>query len=292
MGWGQEPHEGWADEKLPDGSWLGPTRRGGDPDPVAYQAVCGCGWRSEREHSLPPRPADLPRDERGLPYGPEYEAWIAALEASENACWEDWDAEHYQSLLGYEPHTQLILGRTEGGLRHFLDGRPVHAGGMLELLLDDGRWIRVRYEWSWQPEVRPTANVALGVPDPPAIVDRRQLCPLSCRRGRFFAGRRRSGGEARVHPPRGVVEVNKGGRRMFGKVIEIRDGVVQFEPLCRGISYRHASAREIIGHWRKTGRRGPGPADEPDVPERGVVPRAQLALRIRYVAPARPRRRR
>ncbi len=80
--------------------------------------------------------------------------------------------------------------------------------------------------------------------------------------------------------PEDLIEVNKGGRRLYGKVTEIRDGVVQFEPLCRGISYRHASAREIIGHWRKTGRRGPGPADEPDAPERPTVARAQLALQI------------
>ena len=77
-----------------------------------------------------------------------------------------------------------------------------------------------------------------------------------------------------------LVEVNKGGRRMLGEVIEISDGVVRFEPLCRGISYRHASAREIIGHWRKTGRRGPGPADEQGADERTSVPREQLALRI------------
>jgi hypothetical protein len=82
---------------------------------------------------------------------------------------------------------------------------------------------------------------------------------------------------AYIHPE-DLVEVNKGGRRMYGKVVEIRDGVVQFEPLCRGISYRHASAREIIGHWRKTGRRGPGPADEPGQPERTPVSRAQLSL--------------
>ena len=164
MGWGQEPHEGWADEKLPDGRWFGPTRRGGDPDPVAQQAVCSCGWRSEREHLMPPRPAELPRDERGLPYGPEYDAWIVAREAAEEACWEDWNAGHYQPLLGYGPRTQLILGRTEGGPRHFLDGRAVHAGATLELLLDDGRWLAVRYEWSWQPEVLSAAHVALGVP--------------------------------------------------------------------------------------------------------------------------------
>ena len=82
-----------------------------------------------------------------------------------------------------------------------------------------------------------------------------------------------------IHP-HDLIEVNKGGRRMIGKVVEIRDGVVQFELLCRGISYRHATAGEIIAHWRKTGRRGPGPADEPDTPERPVLPRSQLSLRI------------
>ena len=84
---------------------------------------------------------------------------------------------------------------------------------------------------------------------------------------------------AYLHPD-DLIEVNKGGRRMVGRVVEIRDGVVQFEPLCRGISYRHATAREIIAHWRKTGRRGPGPADEAEMPERVVVPRSQLSLRI------------
>jgi hypothetical protein len=84
---------------------------------------------------------------------------------------------------------------------------------------------------------------------------------------------------AYIHP-QDMIEVNKGGRRMYGKVVEIRDGVVQFEPLCRGVSYHHATAREVIGHWRKTGRRGPGPADEPGEPERTTVPRAQLSLRL------------
>jgi hypothetical protein len=72
-----------------------------------------------------------------------------------------------------------------------------------------------------------------------------------------------------------LVEISKGGRRMYGRVVEIRDGVVRFEPLCPGISYRHGSAREIIGHWRKTGRRGAGPASEHD-DERQPVLREQL----------------
>lgn len=119
MGWGQEPHEGYHDEKWPDGRWSGPTHRGGDPDAVAFQAVCSCGWRSEREHRVSPRPADAPKDERGLTYGPSWDAWLAEIETAEQQCWEDWNAEHFQPLLGYEPHSQLILAHTDGGARHF-----------------------------------------------------------------------------------------------------------------------------------------------------------------------------
>jgi len=84
---------------------------------------------------------------------------------------------------------------------------------------------------------------------------------------------------AHIHPG-DLIEVNKGGRHMYGKVLEIRTGVVEFEPLCRGVSYRHASAREIIGHWRRIGRRGPGRADDPEAPERPVIPRSQLSLGV------------
>ena len=70
--------------------------------------------------------------------------------------------------------------------------------------------------------------------------------------------------------PGDLIEVDKRGRRMFGKVVEIEGAVVRFEPLCPGVSYRHASSREIIGHWRKAGRR--------ESPEAG--PREQLELRV------------
>lgn len=84
---------------------------------------------------------------------------------------------------------------------------------------------------------------------------------------------------AHIHPG-DLVEVNKGGRRMYGQVLEIRNGVVQFEPLCRGVSYRHASAREIICHWRRTARRGATPTGEPGEPEPPTVSKAQLSLGI------------
>lgn len=164
MGWGTEDHEGYADERRPDGSWSGGTTRRGDPDAVAYQAACSCGWRSEREHPVPPRPADMPRDERGIPHGPAYDAWISALQAADDACYEDWNAEHFQPMLGYEPHQHLVLGRTEGGRRHFLDGRAVHAGDVLELLAGDGHWLAIRYEWSWDHDTPPTAHTTLGAP--------------------------------------------------------------------------------------------------------------------------------
>jgi hypothetical protein len=61
-------------------------------------------------------------------------------------------------------------------------------------------------------------------------------------------------------------------------VVEIRNGVVHFAPLSRGLGYQHATAREVIGHWRKTGRTGPGRADEPGEPDHPAVSRAQLSL--------------
>ena len=48
-----------------------------------------------------------------------------------------------------------------------------------------------------------------------------------------------------------LVLVSKGGRHVYGEVVELRQGVVHFRPLCRGVSWRHAGAREVIGHWRR-----------------------------------------
>ena len=91
-----------------------------------------------------------------------WEAWIAALEAAGDACLDDWRAEHFDPLLGYEPHTQLIEASDAGGRRHFLDGRPVHAGMTLELLLPGGHWLAGRYEWSYVAGELPTLHVELG----------------------------------------------------------------------------------------------------------------------------------
>ena len=43
---------------------------------------------------------------------------------------------------------QLELVPERSGLRHYLAGRPVHAGDGLELQLEGGVWVPARYEWS------------------------------------------------------------------------------------------------------------------------------------------------
>lgn len=63
------------------------------------------------------------------------------------------------------------------------------------------------------------------------------------------------------------------GRSVYGEVLEVTGGEVRFRPLCPAAGWHHASARDIVSHWRKAGRRrGPGDAEEED------DPREQLSL--------------
>ena len=50
---------------------------------------------------------------------------------------------------------RLDLRLEAGGLRYYLDGKPIHAGDLLELLLDDGSWALGRYEWNYRKEDPP-----------------------------------------------------------------------------------------------------------------------------------------
>lgn len=63
------------------------------------------------------------------------------------------------------------------------------------------------------------------------------------------------------------------GRTVYGEVREVADGVVRFDPLSPAAGWRHASAHEITGHWRKTGRATSSNDQEPEPP-----PREQLSL--------------
>lgn len=75
-----------------------------------------------------------------------------------------------------------------------------------------------------------------------------------------------------------IVKVSiKGRTGICGEVTEIKDGVVCFSPVSRGSGWRHASAHQIVGHWRKAERRRSGGGDEEVV---GVQPPEQLALQV------------
>ncbi len=77
-----------------------------------------------------------------------------------------------------------------------------------------------------------------------------------------------------------IILCSIGGRRIYGEVTEVTDGAVHFRPISAAAGWRHASARQIVGHWRKTGRPRAsaevGLAD--DAEERGPQPREQLSL--------------
>jgi len=87
--------------------------------------------------------------------------------------------------------------------------------------------------------------------------------------------------------PGDLVLVSKGGRRFHAKVVGICRGVVELQPLERGISYRHASARELVDHWRHARRRRG--ADEPGPQEQAppaAAPKEQLSLAGQLDRPA------
>ncbi len=72
-----------------------------------------------------------------------------------------------------------------------------------------------------------------------------------------------------------IVKVAIGGRTIYGEVIEIRDRVVYFRPISPAAGWRHASAHQVIGHWRKAGgRRSGGEQDGASQPPE------QLALHV------------
>lgn len=66
------------------------------------------------------------------------------------------------AVLGDGVSGHLSLNGDGGGLRHFLNGKPVHAGERLELLLGDGRWIAGHYEWSFVGDDPPNFRFDLG----------------------------------------------------------------------------------------------------------------------------------
>ena len=78
-----------------------------------------------------------------------------------------------------------------------------------------------------------------------------------------------------------IVKASIGGRLVYGEVLEIRDRVVHFDPLSRAAGWRHATANQIVGHWRKAGRRrAGGRGGDAGEEQPAVQPATQLALRV------------
>lgn len=157
MGWGDPPHEGYGARKLtpeaatrnawPDqgdvswtSTWTGETR-----GTEGWQARCSCGWRSGVFHP-----------------NPRTDGVDVAPEALEERMYTEWRDTHMAPMVDPDPDHVLVLAEDGGGRRHFLAGRPVHAGAGLELRLRDDVWVRIRYEWSWRADEAPRGYLALG----------------------------------------------------------------------------------------------------------------------------------
>jgi hypothetical protein len=64
-----------------------------------------------------------------------------------------------------------------------------------------------------------------------------------------------------------VVEVDKRGRRFHALVLSLQpDEGLELRPLGRGISFRHATAREVVDHWSHARPWERGHGDEPPAP--------------------------
>lgn len=48
-----------------------------------------------------------------------------------------------------------------------------------------------------------------------------------------------------------IVYVDKGGRRFLALVMRVKAPDLDIEPLTRGISYKRATSREVVGHFRR-----------------------------------------
>lgn len=62
-----------------------------------------------------------------------------------------------------EPMTSLELHWGPGGPCHYLDGVPVRVGDLLDAWAPCGRWLRVRFDYTWDERdgsVRPTFTIA------------------------------------------------------------------------------------------------------------------------------------
>ena len=59
---------------------------------------------------------------------------------------------------------KLELRGTDGSRRHYLQGRPVVSGDIVEVLLENGQWLRGEYQWNGRESSWAGLRVSLGGP--------------------------------------------------------------------------------------------------------------------------------
>jgi hypothetical protein len=72
-----------------------------------------------------------------------------------------------------------------------------------------------------------------------------------------------------------IIKASIGGRVVYGEVLEVSEGSVRFTPISRAAGWHHATAAQVVAHWRRTGRRRTG-EDGESVSQ----PPEQLSLRV------------
>jgi hypothetical protein len=60
--------------------------------------------------------------------------------------------------------SRLELRGADGNRKHYLQGRVVVAGDVVEVLLADGQWLRGEYQWNGRESSWPGLRVPLGGP--------------------------------------------------------------------------------------------------------------------------------
>jgi hypothetical protein len=80
-----------------------------------------------------------------LPAGTDLRQRLASLVTAALASRETLPSEERQE--GIEEHgSPLELSTDTGGIRYFLDGRPIHNGETIEVALQEGGWLALRLE--------------------------------------------------------------------------------------------------------------------------------------------------
>lgn len=73
--------------------------------------------------------------------------------------------------MGPRRTSRLEMRRERSGLRHYLDGHPLHAGTSVHLVMPDDGELAGHYEWTFRESDAPIMGIMLGPVSPPTHED-------------------------------------------------------------------------------------------------------------------------